>query len=217
MLMFKNHLKTAFRNIKKHKAFSAINIVGLAVGIACSILIWLFVSHERGYDRFHEKADRIYRLALRASLGDTKMNQTQTSSEVFRRLAAEFPEIEKGIKFFNPGKTPVILKDRTFYESRLYAVDAPFFEVFSFPLIDGNPQTVLAEPNSMILSKTTAEKYFGTTDVVGNTIRADFSNSSGSTIFHVTGISEDAPDNSHFHYDILVSSSTFPALINSKD
>ena len=69
----------------------------------------------------------------------------------------------------------------------------------------------------MILSKTTAEKYFGTTDVVGNTIRADFSNSSGSTIFHVTGISEDAPDNSHFHYDILVSSSTFPALINSKD
>jgi putative ABC transport system permease protein len=214
--MLKNHLKIAFRNIKKHKAFSAINIVGLAVGIACSILIWLFVSHERGYDRFHEKADRIYRLALRASLGDTKMNQTQTSSEVFRRLAAEFPEIEKGVKFFNPGRTPVILEDRTFYESRLYAVDASFFEVFTFPLIDGNPQTVLAEPNSMILSKATAEKYFGTTDVVGSTIRTDFSHSAGSTIFHVTGISEDVPDNSHFHYDILVSSSTFPALINSK-
>jgi putative ABC transport system permease protein len=217
MGMFKNHLKIAFRNIKKHKAFSAINIVGLAVGIACSILIWLFVGHERSYDRFHEKADRIYRLALRATLGDTKIDQTQTSSEVFRRLVAEFSEIEKGVKFFNPGRTPVILENRTFYESRLYAVDAPFFEVFTFPLIDGDPQTVLAEPNSMVLSKATAEKYFGTTEIVGNTIRADFSHSTGSTIFHVTGISENVPDNSHFHYDVLVSSSTFPALLNEKD
>jgi len=215
--MLKNHLKIAFRNIKKHRAFSAINIVGLAVGITCSILIWLFVSHERSYDRFHEKADRIFRLALRATLGDTKIAQTQTSSEVFRRLAAEFPEIEKGVKFYNPGRTPVIFENRTFSESRLYAVDAPFFEVFTFPLIDGDPQTALAEPNSMVLSKATAEKYFGTTDVIGNTIRADFSNSTGSAIFHVTGVSENVPDNSHFHFDILVSSSTFPGLINEKD
>jgi putative ABC transport system permease protein len=218
--MLKNHLKIAFRNIKKHKAFSVINIIGLAVGITCSVLIWLFVSHERSYDRFHEKANRIFRLALRATLGDTKIDQTQTSSEVFRRLVVEFPEIEKGVKFYNPGRTPVILENRTFYESRLYAVDAPFFEVFTFPLIDGDPQTVLAEPNSMVLSRTTAEKYFGTTDVLGYTIRVDFSNStniSGSSIFHVTGISENVPDNSHFHYDILVSSSTFPDLINEKD
>ena len=215
--MLKNHLKIAFRNIKKHKTFSAINIVGLAVGITCSILIWLFVGHERSYDRFHEKADRIFRLALRATLGDTKIDQTQTSSEVFRRLAAEFPEIEKGVKFYNPRRTPVIFENRTFYESRLYAVDAPFFEVFTFPLIDGDPQTALAEPNSMVLSKATAEKYFGTTDVLGNTIRADFSNSTGSAIFHVTGVSENVPDNSHFHFDILVSSSTFPGLINEKD
>ena len=156
--MLKNHLKIAFRNIKKHKAFSAINIVGLAVGITCSVLIWLFVAHERSYDRFHEKADRIFRLALRATLGDTKIDQTQTSSEVIRRLAAEFPEIEKGVKFYNPGRTSVILEDRIFYESRLYAVDAPFFEVFTFSLIDGDPQTVLAEPNSMVLSRGTAEK-----------------------------------------------------------
>lgn len=217
MAMFKNHLKIAFRNIKKHKAFSAINIVGLAVGIACSILIWLFVSHERSYDRFHEKADRIYRLALRASLGDTKINQTQTSSEVFRRLVAEFPEIEKGVKFFNPGRTPVILEDKTFYESRLFAVDSTFYEVFSFQLIHGNPQTALAEPNTMVLSKATAEKYFGTPNsAVGKIIRADFSNGTGSASFRVTGISENVPDNSHFHYDILVSSSTFPALINNK-
>ncbi len=215
--MLKNHLKIAFRNIKKHKTFSAINIVGLAVGITCSILIWLFVGHERSYDRFHEKADRIYRLALRATLGDTKIDQAQTSSEVFRRLVAEFPEIEKGVKFYNPRRTPVIFENRTFYESRLYAVDAPFFEIFTFPLIDGDPQTALAEPNSMVLSKATAEKYFGTTDVLGNTIRADFSNSTGSAIFHVTGVSENVPDNSHFHFDILVSSSTFPGLINEKD
>jgi len=215
--MLSNHLKIAFRNIKKYKVFSAINIVGLAVGIACSILIWLFVIHERSYDRFHENADRIYRLALRATLGDTKIDQAQTSSEVFRRLTAEFPEIEKGVKFHNPGRIPVILDDRTFYESRFYAVDAPFFEVFSFPLIHGDPQTVLAEPNTMVLSHATAEKYFGTTDVVGETIQADFSNGVGRTVFEVTGVTEDVPENSHFHYDVLVSSASFPALINSQD
>ncbi len=215
--MLNNHLKIAFRNIKKYKVFSAINIVGLAVGIACSILIWLFVFHERSYDRFHENADRIYRLALRATLGDTKIDQAQTSSEVFRRLTAEFPEIEQGIKLYNPGRIPVILDDRTFYEPRFYAVDAPFFEVFSFPLTQGDPQTVLAEPNTVVLSRLAAVKFFGTKDAAGKTITADFPNGTGRLVFEVTGVSEDVPENSHFHYDVLVSSASFPALINSKD
>ena len=217
MEMLRNHLKIAFRNIKKYKVFSAINIVGLAVGIACSILIQLFVTHERNYDRFHENADRIHRLALRATLGDTKIDQAQTSSEVFRRLTGEFPEIEKGVKFYTPGRTPVILDDRTFYEPRFYAVDAPFFEVFSFPLIQGDPETVLTEPNTMVLSRSAAVKFFGTPDAAGRTIMADFPNGTGRLVFEVTGVSEDVPENSHFHYDVLVSSASFPALINSKD
>jgi putative ABC transport system permease protein len=208
-------MKIALRNIIKHKVTSFINIVGLAIGIACSILILLFVTHELSYDNYHEKADRIYRLAVRASVGDTKINQTYSSSETFRRLLEDFPEIELGVKFLNFGRTPVIPEERTFYESRFFAVDSTFYDVFSIPLIHGNPKTVLTEPKTMVLSRNTALKYFGDTDVVGKVIKVDFSYGLGRTDFEVTGVSEDVPDNSHFHYDLLVSSSSFPALINN--
>ena len=104
--MIKNFLKIAIRNIIRHKGFSLINIVGLAVGIACSILIFLFVSHELSYDKFHEKADRIYRIAVSASIGDTKINQTYSSSITFQKLLEDFPEIENGVKILNLGRVP---------------------------------------------------------------------------------------------------------------
>jgi putative ABC transport system permease protein len=213
--MIKNYFKIALRNILKHKGTSLINIVGLAIGIACSILILLFVTHELGYDKFHEKADRIYRLAVRASIGDTKINQTYSSSETFRRLLADFPEIEVGVKFLNLGRTPVIVDEKTFYESRFFAVDSTFYDVFSFPLIHGNPKTVLADPNAMVLTESTAVKYFGDTDIVGKVIKVDFSRFRGILDFKITGVSEDVPDNSHFHYDLLISSASFPTLINN--
>jgi len=213
--MIKNYLKIALRNIRKHKGTSLINIAGLAIGIACSILIILFVTYERSYDRFHDNADRIYRLAVRASVGDTKINQTYSSSETFRRLLVDFPEIEKGVKFLNLGRTPVVLNERTFYESRFYAVDSPFYEIFTIPLIFGNPETVLTDPNTMVISKDTALKYFGDTDVVGKKLSVDFSWGLGRIDFQITGVSENVPDNSHFHYDLLVSSASFPDFINN--
>lgn len=151
--MFKNYLKIAFRNIIKHKGFSIINIVGLAIGIACSILILLFVTYELSYDKFHEKADRIYRVAVRASIGDTKINQTYSSAVTFLKLLEDFPEIETGVKFSNNRKTPVLVDKKTFYESRFFSVDSTFFDVFTIPLIHGDPKTVLNRPNTMVLSK----------------------------------------------------------------
>ena len=213
--MIKNYLKIALRNIRKHKGTSLINIAGLAIGIACSILIILFVTYERSYDRFHDKADRIYRLAVKASVGDTKINQTYSSSETFRRLLLDFPEIEKGVKFLNLGRTPVVLGEKTFYESRFYAVDSTFYDIFTFPLIHGNPETVLTEPNTMVVSRDTALKYFGDTDIIGKTLGADFSYGLGRIDFQITGVSENVPDNSHFHYDLLVSSASFPDIINN--
>ena len=213
--MIKNYLKIALRNIIKHKGISSINVVGLAIGIACSILILLFVTHELSYDKFHEKADRIYRLAIRASIGDTKINQTYSSSETFRRLLVDFPEIEKGVKILRLGRTPVTLGELTFYESGFFAVDSTFYEVFSIPLIHGNPKTVLKEPNTMVVSKDTAMKYFGETNAVGKTLRADFSYGAGSIDFKITGVSENVPDNSHFHYNLLISSASFPDAINN--
>jgi putative ABC transport system permease protein len=212
--MFKNYVKIAVRNILKHKAFSVINITGLAIGIACSILILIFVTHELSYDTYHENAGRIYRLAVRASIGDTQIRQTYSSSETFRRLLTDFPEIEKGVKFLNLGDVPIISRDETFYESRFYAVDAGFFDIFSVPLIHGRPETLLVNPNSMVLSKDTAIKYFGKTDVIGKRVRAVFSGGDGPVDFEITGVSENMPANSHFHYDLLASSSTFPDFIN---
>ena len=128
--MIKNYIKIAIRNIIKHKGFSAINIIGLAIGIACSILILVFVSHELSYDKYHEKADRTYRIAVRAMIGDTKINQTYSSSETFRRLLEDFPEIEVGVKFLNVGRTPIVLGEETYYEERFFAVDSTFYDVF---------------------------------------------------------------------------------------
>jgi len=211
--MIKNYFKIAIRNIIKHKSFSFINILGLAIGIACSILILLFVTNELSYDKFHEKADRIYRIAVRASIGDTKINQTYSSSITFQKLLEDFPEIENGIKFLRLGRVPVILDKKTFYESRFYAVDSTFYDVFTIPLIQGNPKTVLSNPNTMVVSKNTAIKYFGNTDAVGKVLIADFG-PEGSIDFKITGVSENVPDNSHFHYDLLVSSASFPTYIN---
>jgi putative ABC transport system permease protein len=213
-LMIKNYLKVAARSILKQKGFSIINIVGLAIGIACSILIFIFVTHELSYDRFHEKSERIYRLAVRASVGDTKIRQTYSSSMTFKRLLAEFPEIETGVKFLNLGRTPIVLGEKTYYESKFFAVDSTFFDVFSVPLIHGDPRTVLTEPNTMVISRDTAIKYFGNTDASGKILRAEFSYGIGGIDFEITGVSENLPSNSHFHYDLLVSSATFPNFIN---
>ncbi|MFC2167810.1 ABC transporter permease [Acidobacteriota bacterium] len=211
--MIKNYLKVALRNIRKHKGFFFINVVGLSMGIVCSVLILLFVTNEQSYDKFNEKADRIFRLAVRASIGDTKINQTHSSSETFRKLIEEFPEIEMGVKFLNLGRTPITFDEKTFYESRFFAVDESFYEIFSIPLIHGDLRTVLKEPNTMVLSKDTALKYFGHTNIIGNVLIA--SNGSEDRMdFKITGVSENVPENSHFHYDLLVSSSSFPNSIN---
>jgi putative ABC transport system permease protein len=212
--MIKNYLKVALRNIIKHKGFSAINIVGLAIGIACSVLIWIFVTHELSYDRFHEKADRIYRVAIRASIGDTKINQTYSSSATYKKLFEDFPEIETGVKFLKLGKTPIVVSEKTYYESRFFAVDSTFFDIFTFPLLHGNPKTALADPNKMVISRDTALKYFGSVDVLGKVLRVNFSYGPGSVDFEIAGLSENVPANSHFHYDLLASSATFPSFIN---
>jgi len=213
--MIKNYLKIALRNIVKHKGFSFINIVGLAIGVACSILILLFVTHELSYDKFHEKADRIYRIAVRASVGDTKINQTYSSSMTFKKLLEDFPEIEKGVKFLNAGRVTVTLDERVFYESRFFAVDSTFYDIFTIPLRQGNPKTVLTDPNTMVVSINTAMKYFGDDDAIGKVLRVDFPYNVPGIDFEIKGVSENVPDNSHFHYDFLVSSASFPTLINN--
>ncbi len=214
--MIRNYLKIALRNFKKHVGYSFINVTGLAIGMACSILIILYVNYELSFDKFHEKADSIHRLAVRASIGDTKINQTFSSAITFQKLLEDFPEIETGVKFLGIDPIPVSLDDRIFYESKVFAVDSVFFDVFTFPLIQGDPKTALAQPNTMVVSQNTALKYFRDIDVVGKVLSIDLTSwDLGKIDFEITGVSENVPDNSHFHYDMLVSSESFPSMINN--
>ncbi len=214
--MLKNYLKITLRNILKQKFYFLINVSGLAIGITCSILIMLFVNYENSYDRYNEKADRTYRVAVSALVGDTKINQTYSSAITFAKLLEDFPEIETGVKFLKLGKSPVFIGSKIFYEPKIFAVDSVFYDVFTIPLLNGNPKTVLAEPNSVVLSKNSALKYFGTTDVIGKVITLDLSREMGNVDFKITGVSENMPVNSHFHYNMLLSLTSFPRYINSK-
>ena len=213
--MIKNYFKVAFRNFIRYKGFSLINIVGLAIGIACSILIFLFVTYELSYDKFHKKGDRIYRVAVRALIGDTKINQTFSSAITFLKLLDEFPEIETGAKFIDLDEIPVILGDQTIYDNDMFMVDSTFFNIFSVPLIYGTNETVLNQPNSIVVTEQTAQKLFGKSDVVGEVLTVDFATWFGVMDFKITGVSENVPGNSHFHYNYLVSLVSFPSMINN--
>ena len=213
--MFGNNLKIAFRNIIKHSGFSVINISGLAIGIACSVLIFLFVKSEFEFDTFHDNSDRIYRLIIKANVGGTPIHQTYSSAITFKTLLADFPEFETGVKFLKLGNTPITVGEQNFTETRIYAVDSTFFKVFTFPLVLGNIENQLIKPNTVIISESTAIKYFGTTDALGKLITTYGDNESEPDVFEVTGVAKDVPVSSHFHFDLLVSTDNFPSYINS--
>lgn len=211
--MLGNHLKITVRNILKYKVFSFINMTGLAVGVACSLLAWLFVSYELSYDDFNVNADRIYRLASRAKIGDTNINQTGSSAETFRVFTAEFPEIESGVKFRRYGRLRVTAGGKTFFETNCVAADSTYFNIFTHPLVYGNPPTALAEPNTVVITKTAARKYFGREDVVGESLLVGIGLNAGDLACMVTGVCEELPENSHFHLNLLISMSSFPEAV----
>jgi putative ABC transport system permease protein len=212
--MFKNYLKIVIRNLLKQKLFSFINISGLAIGIACGIIIILYVKYETSYDQYHEKAKRTYRVAVSALIGDTPINQTYSSAITFLKLLEDFPEIETGVKILKLDKTPVFLNKKIFYETKILAVDSTFYDVFTIPLIYGDPKTVLSEPNTIVLTRNAAIKYFGKTDIIGKVLTLNLSHELDKVDFKVSGVSENMPENSHFHYDMLVSLMSFPEYLN---
>ena len=173
--MFGNYLKSALRNITKHKGFSFINISGLAVGMACCILILMYVTDELSYDRFHTKADHIYRVTF-SSDDDGLPTNANGSFGVGPTLKKDFPEILETIRIRRMGqdvKRYVGYGENKFYETRFFFAEPSFLTVFDFPLIKGNPETALNEPNTIVLTEEMAVKYFGKKDPIGKTIEAD--------------------------------------------
>ena len=159
--MFLYNLKIALRNMKKQMSYSFINIAGLAVGIACFIIIILWVQDELSYDRFHEKSDRIYRICSHIVIGNTDIDQTQTPAVLPVVLKNEFPEVEQTVRLGFPISVSGRYNDKTFMERNLIPADSTFFNVFSFELIRGNKKTVLVKPGTIVMTEATAQRYFG--------------------------------------------------------
>ena len=202
--MLKNYIKTAFRNIRRNKLYSVLNIAGLAIGVTCCLLILLYVQDELSYDRFHEKADRIFRVCTIIDLKDRYMNFASTAHVQGPMFIDEFPEVESYVRFNYYGSRRVIrYKDREFAEEKFIWVDSSIFEVFSFNLLKGNPEDALVKPNTVVITEEMAEKYFGQEDPLGKNLRVH-----NETLYMVTGVLENVPMNSHFRPDFFASFST---------
>ena len=204
--MLKNYIKIAFRNLIKRKAFSLINISGLAIGMACCLLITVFVQDELSYDRFHEKADRIYRIASKEDRRGIIANYPFVFPGIPPILQNNYSEVLDYVRFDPRHNVLISSDDKEFYEERLFYTDSSVFDVFTFPLIEGDAETALKEPYSLVLTQRMAEKYFNGQDPVGQTLAID-----NEKEYKVTGVLENVPQNSHIKFDFLASITTLEA------
>lgn len=196
--MLKNYIKIALRNLRKYKGYSLINILGLAVGIAVCLLIFKYVSHELSYDRYHSKSDRIYRVTL----DHPQSHIALTPSMMLPTLQKLFPEVETGVRLYDVGRfQPLVIRnqDRVFEERKFVYADSSLFKVFDFQLVSGNPNTALAKPNTIVISKEMARKYFGSLNPLERSLEVN------GREFEITGVMENIPANSHFKYDFFAS------------
>ena len=199
--MIKNCLIVALRNVRRHKGFSVINIAGLAVGMAASILIAIFVLHELSFDRHHEKADRIYRVVAQFELTGEKKG-AYTVPPMAQAMLDELSEVEHAVRLsLWPGNDLVRYEDRLFLEKGVIFADASIFDVFTIPFILGDPQSALVEPRTIVITKDIAHKYFGTKNPLGKSLRFEDEGRD----FKVTGVIENCPAASHFQYEMIAS------------
>ena len=199
VVMLKNYIKVAFRNMRRHKGFSFINIAGLAVGMACAMLIFLWVQDELSYDRFHKDVEDIYRVAREVHQPGQTYHTVYTSAELCRVLRDEFPEIVAASAI--NGRPRVLFKhgDKVFYEGGLVQVDTSFFEILSFPFIAGDPQTALLDVDSIVITENIAKKYFGDEDPLDKTLTWN-----NWLDRKVTGVIKNIPANSHVRFDMVI-------------
>ncbi len=199
-----NYLKIALRNFRRHRGFSFINIFGLAVGICCFILIAGYVVSQLRYDRYPKDAKNIYRVLVSVTGNGKVAIYPDVDVAVGRGMQTSFPEV-KAFTRLVPSSGFVRFGDKEFKESRMAFADSNFFQMFSIPLVKGNPASALTEPNSMVISADFAHRYFGNEDPVGQMLALG----NGRSLFKVTGVFEKIPDQSHFHFDAFMSLSTW--------
>ncbi|MCC6370671.1 MAG: ABC transporter permease [Bacteroidia bacterium] len=200
--MLKNYFKIAWRNIWNNKLFSVINIVGLAIGIACCTVIFLYVNNELSYDHYHTKANRLFRLTTIVHQPKKNDHFAPSSPITAAKLKQQFPEIENIVRL-NESKRNISYKGKHFYENDMLYADSALLDMFSYEVIEGNPKKALSSPYSIVLTESAAKKYFGNEPAFGKMLQF-----SDTINLMVTGIIKDMPQNSHFHCESFLSRST---------
>ena len=203
--MIKNYFKIAFRNIIHHKAFATINIAGLAIGMACSIFILLWVTNELSYDRFHKNAEEIYRIT--ADAGD--FNAAVNCAGMPAELKAKIPAVKNYVRLSHPSTNVFETGTRKFEEKHVFYADSTFLQIFSFTLLKGNRETALMRPDAVLITEEIAKKYFGQEDVIGKTLKKN----NGNYVI-VTGVLANIPSNSHLQFDFILPMSSIAQSVN---
>jgi len=203
--MLKNYLKTALRNLWKNKGFSAINIFGLATGVATCLVIMLYVMDELSYDKYNVNADHIYRIDNQIQFVDNKYDGTDAAPLMGPTFKRDFSQIEHYTRFRGQGGFTIKKDNEKITEDRVVFADSTLFDVFTLPFIVGDPKTALKNPKSLVINETTAKKYFNSsTNAVGKTLVCN------DRIYKITGVIKDIPKQSHFNFDFFAALSELP-------
>ena len=207
--MLQNYFKVALRNILKYKFFSAINILGMTIGLTACLMIILYVVDELSFDRFHKNANRIYQVGLHGKIGGQDLRVANTCPPLAQAMVNEIPEVEAATRIASWfGQPAVKYEDKSFAEEKMFFADSNFFDFFSFRLLEGDPKTALKEPNTVVLTPGMAIKYFGDEPALGKMLTIGADNRS----YKITGIIEEAPSNSHFTYNMIASAESSDGL-----
>lgn len=208
--MFRNYIKLTLRNLWRNKIFSAINILGLSLGIAICLLIMLFIRQEWSYDRFNKNADNIVRVIFKGTVNGQLMKEANVMPPTAQTLQQNFPEIQAVTRL---RRLSIVLRlaDNASKEDRFTYADPNFFTFFTFPLLEGDANQVLNDPNTIVITQSIARKYFGNADPVGKVLTT----SDGKNTYRVTGVMKDMPVNSHFHFDLVASMAGYPAAAST--
>jgi putative ABC transport system permease protein len=203
--MIKNYLKIIFRNIKRNKVYSFINIMGLAIGMASTLFIFLWVQNELSFDRYHDKTNQIYRVTFKTDLPNYHAHFARCPYGWVNALPEEFPEILDLVRFSHELKIGLKYENKKFNENRFFYADPNIFEIFNFQLLIGDPQLALKNPNSIVLSEAMVEKYFGEQNPIGKFVTARTQQGNEPKYFTITGVFKNIPSNSHFKADFFAS------------
>ena len=203
--MIKNYITIALRNLLKQRFYTLLNVMGLSIGIACFVMIALYVADELSYDRFHPRAEQTYRVGLKGQLSGQEINVAVTCPPLATTVVEEFPEVDDATRLYQLDSEVTRYEDVVFTETEVFFADSNFFQVFGYELIEGDPATALKEPNTMVITESTAVKYFGNEPALGKIVTVGDFNAT----YEVTGVVKDVPHNAHFHFDVLYSMSSF--------